>query len=132
MFLLDTSVVSYIVRKDPLAKLYHAEVTSGMACYVSAQTLGEMYLGARAADWGTERRRRMEVVLARFVVLAIDSGTARQYGDLVHAAGALGRPLSPPDAWIMAAAKQYGLTLVSHDRDMLVGGRLGIEVVCRA
>ena len=34
-----------------------------------------------------------------------------------------------PDAWIMATAKQYEFTLVSHDGDMLVAKEVGIELI---
>lgn len=132
MFLFDTSIVSSVFRKDLIARLYHGELAAASASYLSAQTLGETFVGANLARWGTERRRRMHLVLGRFVALSIDTETAQVLAELVSAARDLGRPLSPQDAWIMATAKQYMLTLFSHDADMRIGEVLGVKVVCRA
>jgi predicted nucleic acid-binding protein len=44
----------------------------------------------------------------------------------------VGRLLTSQDAWIVATAKQYGLTLISNDLDVDIGESVGINVICRA
>lgn len=131
MFLFDTSVFSYGFRNHSLAALYESELESGIESFISVQTLEEVSFTAEIRNWGRAKRLGLEKVLSKYAVLPIDTDTARICCTLRAKAQKLGRELSTPDAWIMATAMQYRLTLVAHDGDMLVCRELGIELVCR-
>ena len=49
-------------------------------------------------------------------VLTIDSITAKQYGTIVAALYAKGKPIPTNDIWIAATALQHSLTLISADK----------------
>lgn len=132
MYLVDTSIVSYSFRLDPLLRLYEDEMQGDAPLVVSAQTVVEILAGVLLRNWGAKRRVRMDESLARFAVLALDHKTAQNCAEIIVEAQRAGRALDLGDAWILATARRYGLTLLSHDRDMLVGKHLGIDVVCRA
>ena len=54
--LLDTNIVSYLMRTDPLALLYRPHLANH-ALAISFMTLAELYEGASRGDWGADRRR---------------------------------------------------------------------------
>lgn len=132
MLLFDTSIFSCMLRKNAEARLYHPELTSDAALYMSVQALGEVMLWTHVRRWEEKRKRRLDQLLSQFAILPIDPATAHIYGEVVFAARSLGRPLSPQDAWIVATAKQYGLTLVTHDLGMTVAEQFGVTIICRA
>ena len=71
-------------------------------------------------------------VASQFAVIPIDENTVPFYATAISGTARIGRALTVPDGWIVATAKQHGLTLVTHERDMVAGEMLGIKVVCRA
>jgi tRNA(fMet)-specific endonuclease VapC len=129
MFIFDTMILSYLIRRDPLAALYSGELTNGEPIFISCQTVGEIHYGAAKKNRGTERIKKALSVVSQFAVLPIDETTANFYGDIRAGADKLGRPLNSQDAWILANAKQYNWILVSHDGDVDVGTELGIKIV---
>ena len=70
-------------------------------------------------------------MFSNFGVLPIDRETANLCADIRSIAKSIGRELWAPDAWIMATAKQYEYKLVSHDSDMQVASKVGIDLICR-
>ncbi len=129
MYIFDTMILSYLIRHDPLAALYRGELTSGEPIFISCQTVGEIRYGAVKKNWGPEKIKKALRIVSQFAVLPIDETTANFYGDIRAGADKLGRSLHSQDAWILATAKQYKLTLVSHDGDVDVGEELGVNVV---
>jgi predicted nucleic acid-binding protein len=94
-------------------------------------TVCELYSGAEIRGWGARRRAELDRHIEKCTVLPIDAGMALPYGQVIAASRLAGRELTPPDALIVATAKRFGLILLTHDRDMLVGEQLGVNVVCR-
>ena len=131
MYLFDTMIISYLLRGDPLAALYRAELDSNGPMSISCQTVGEILYGAAQKRWGASKRAKVDRLMLRFTVLPIDMATAAIYGEIRAGADKLGRPLESQDAWIMATAKQRGLTLVTHDGDMQVGAQVGVDITSR-
>lgn len=129
MYIFDTMILSYLIRHDPLAALYKTELTSGEPIFISCQTVGEIRYGAAKRNWGPEKKMKALRIIGQFAVLPIDETTANFYGDIRAGADKLGRSLHSQDAWILATAKQFNLTLVSHDYDVNVGRELGIKVI---
>ena len=62
-----------------------------------------------------ENVARIEEFAARSAVLACDTETARQYGEVKEGLRQKGRPIPENDVWIAAIALQYDLTLVARD-----------------
>jgi len=59
---------------------------------------------------------RIDEFAANSIVLALDSETARQYGDVKNKLRLKGQPLPENDIWIAALALQHNLTLATRDR----------------
>jgi tRNA(fMet)-specific endonuclease VapC len=132
MYIVDTMLISYIFRGDPLALPYQAELESNQPLYISVQTVGELYYGAENKGWGKPRRQKIDALVGEYVVLPIDQETALHYAAVRAISKKVGRLLTSQDTWIVATAKQYGLTLISNDLDVDIGESVGIKVVCRA
>lgn len=130
MYLLDTTIVSFSFRVDPLLQLYEDELRSGAPLFISVQTVAEILFGMAIKKWGDEKRARMSTTLAKYAALPIDYQTAEIFSEIMAASQAKGRGLDVDDCWIAATAKQNGLTLLAHDRDMKVAGELGVKVIC--
>jgi len=112
--LVDTNVVSYVMKGGPLAQAY-APHLQGKLLSISFVTVGEMYYGAEKDRWGNRKRSQLETVLRNFVVIPYDVEIAKHYGIIVARRQRMGRPISFPDAWIAACALRHGVPLVTHN-----------------
>jgi len=112
--IVDTCVVSYLMRGGPLAEAYAPHV-QGYLLAISFITVGELYFGAEKANWGKNKRKALETTLRNFVVIPYDHEIARCYGRLVAERKRNGKPIQPNDAWIAACTVRHGVPLVTHN-----------------
>ena len=112
--ILDTNIVSYLMRGDSLAKIY-AKHVQGKLLAISFITVGELYYGAEKAKWGKEKRQKLETTLKNFVVIPYDHYIARRYGEIAFARKRKGQPIPFSDAWIAACAVRHNVPLVTHN-----------------
>ena len=112
--LLDTNIVSYLMKGTPQAKLYQ-NYLSGKTLAISFITVGELWAGAEHAKWGEQKRKRLESLLRNFVVIPYDYEIAKRYGEVVAHRKRIGKPISFADAWIAACALRHQVTLVTHN-----------------
>ncbi len=124
---LDTNIVSYLMRGGPEAKAYAPRV-QGRLLAIAFITVGELYYGAEKARWGDTKRKQLETTLRNFVVIPYDHEIARCYGRLVTERRRNGRPISPNDAWIAACTVRHGVPLVTHNAKDF-DGITGLEVI---
>lgn len=82
-------------------------------------TVAELRFGARLANWGEPRLRRLETLLAAATVIWPGESLVDTYADLRRACVRLGHGLSQKeheaDRWMAASALWLGLPLVAHD-----------------
>jgi tRNA(fMet)-specific endonuclease VapC len=123
--LLDTNIVSYLMRNDPLARLYKPHLANHSLA-ISFMTLAELYEGAFRGNWGAQKRRHLDEIPGLFVVIPSDSKLCSRWGEV---RGMRRRqPISAEDAWIAATALEYACPLVTHNsRDFL--GIAGLTVI---
>ena len=112
--IVDTNVVSYLMKAGSLAERYRPHVEGRLAA-IAFVTVGEMYFGAEKAGWGVRRRQALETALRNFIVVPYDHEIARCYGRLVAERQREGRSIAPNDAWIAACAVRHGVALVTHN-----------------
>lgn len=117
----DTMVVSALVNagRDPAAAARCRATIGGRSVVVSFVTVTEMRFGAIKAGWGELRRRGLERVLARLVVVQPDDdlmGTCAELrADCVKRGHALGDKVHEADRWVAATAIALGVELISRD-----------------
>jgi predicted nucleic acid-binding protein len=118
--ILDTNIVSYLMRGGPEAEAYAPHV-EGRLLAISFITVGELYFGAEKKNWGEKKRRELETTLRNFVVIPYDHEIARCYGRLVADREREGHKIAPNDAWIAACTVRHGVPLVTHNAKDFTG-----------
>lgn len=111
----DTDVVSYLFKKDTRAAFYNAQLI-GQPAWVSFMTLAELDAWALGRNWGRARVAKLERFLKRFDVILPDRDLCRLWADITDACRRAGRPIETADAWHAAAALQFGVALLTHNR----------------
>lgn len=114
--LLDTNIISFILKNDTRASLYKPYL-NGNILAISFMTVAELYQWAAIRNWGDKRIKGMENALKNFLVLPFDIEMCRIWGNVRAKCRSLGQPISPQDAWIASAALQYKIPLITHNPD---------------
>lgn len=111
-FLLDTNIIIALLEGD-------APVLSNLdkapEVFVPAVALGELFFGAAKSGKPAENSLKIERFASGRMIVACDLDVARGYGRLKQRLRERGRPIPENDIWIAAAAKHYGMTLVTRD-----------------
>ena len=121
-FLLDTVVVSELVRKSPsTAVLKWIDGQDEASLYLSVLTIGELEKGVARLPASVRRNRLLSWVRRDLVerfggrLLPIDTRTAARWGSVAGESEKRGRPLPVIDCLIAATALVHGLTVVTRN-----------------
>lgn len=75
--LLDTNIVSYMMRDHHLYEMYRPHL-DGYEHAVSFQTVSELWYGGALANWNDSRWARLEQILAPMMVIHSDLHVCEQ------------------------------------------------------
>jgi predicted nucleic acid-binding protein len=134
MILLDTNVVSEVMRPKPSENVLHwLNQQNSSSLFISSITIAEICYGLRVLPIG-QRRRQLETLFEAFVaqgfsgrILDFDESAARAYAELMGQRREKGCPMSLPDGQIAAVAHVNRLTLATRNiRDFVA---CGIELI---
>jgi predicted nucleic acid-binding protein len=121
VIVLDTNVVSELMRRDP-DPLVRAWMSSHprRSRFLTSITVGEVLRGIDRLPNGKRRRtleEKVEDILAVFadLVLPYDNEAAFAYADVVEARSRAGRPISECDAQIAAICRHRGAPLATRN-----------------
>ena len=122
MILLDTNVVSEVMRQQPSdAVLSWLNAQDTASLFVCTVTIAEICYGLRILPDG-QRRWRLQHAFDDFVARAFDQrvldfteAAARQYATIMGHRREIGRPMSLPDGQISAIASASQLTLATRN-----------------
>jgi len=134
MFILDTNVVSELMRPRPNPKVLawlDSRLTADL--FVTSVTEAEVRAGIAILPKG-ERQDGLAAAAERLFgvffaerILAFDSDAAQAYAVLAAERRAAGRPISQADCQIAAIARSGGASIVTRDVDGFEG--CGLEVI---
>lgn len=99
MIVFDTDVLSYVLRRDPPARLLRkiAEIDPEDQATTSI-SLGELVYGAHRSERPEHFMSRLrELLLPNLRVLAFDRKAAEVYGEVRATLEKIGRPVAEPD-----------------------------------
>jgi tRNA(fMet)-specific endonuclease VapC len=116
-FLLDTNVLSEVIKKRPDAVvLQRLRSVPGEALFTSVVCITELRFGALRHPRGRALWKRIEAeVLPRVRVLPLSMGEALRAGDLLAELAGRGEPIGVEDVLIAATALEGGLTAVTRN-----------------
>jgi len=122
MIILDTNVLSEIMRAEPSAIVLHwLEAQHTAQLFTTSITEAEILYGLALMDDG-RRRRDLEVAAhAMFArdfaghILPFDSTAAQAFADIVATRRRIGRPISQADAQIAAIARSRGAKVATRN-----------------
>jgi tRNA(fMet)-specific endonuclease VapC len=112
-FLLDTNIVIALLEGDDSVV---SQLGPAAELFVPATVFGELFFGAAKSGHPSENAARVLRFAAASSILNCDLDAAREYGQMKQRLREKGRPLPENDIWIAAAAKRYGLVLVTRYR----------------
>ena len=134
MIVLDTNVVSELMRPHPAARV--VDWVSGqpaLRLYISSVREAELRYGVEVLPEGS-RRTKLRVAVEGLVrvdfagrILPFDSDAARSYALIAAERRTAGRPISQPDCQIAAIARSAGVPVATRDTGGFEG--CGISVV---
>jgi tRNA(fMet)-specific endonuclease VapC len=114
-YLLDTNVVSYLLRNQFPILRSRFEAAGAAATAISCITEAEVFFGVAKKAGAPRLKIAVEEFFSASSVLPWDSAAARTYGLLRAAQERKGRPLSTEDLMIAAHALSLNLILVTSD-----------------
>ena len=114
ILLLDTNIVSYILKRDSRAALY-ASLLHNNRLAISFMTAAELFQWAIIRNWGTSRTEQLEHAIAAYLLIPPDLELCRAWGKLRAEQQQLGHTIDSQDAWIAATALHFALPLVTHN-----------------
>lgn len=116
-YLLDTNVLSEVIRKDPNRGVLHRlNEIAARDVVTSAVCVAELRHGAaRVAHGALLWQRIAREILSRVYILPMGEAEAVRAGDLLATLEARGEPIGIEDVWIGATALEHGLRVVTRN-----------------
>lgn len=112
--LLDTDVASYLFKNSPRAKPFRPLLKDKQPT-LAFVSIAELYKWTLKRRWGPDKIAQLETALRRYVVIPYDRELAWAWARVVATCEDTGRPMSPSDAWIAAAALRHQLPLLTNN-----------------
>ena len=133
MIVLDTNVVSELMRPEPAAAVVDwVDRQPAADVYLTAITVAELLYGVARLPQGrrkTDIAERVEAILSEDFehrVVAFDETAAAHYADIVVRRERAGRPISTADAQIAATCRSHGAVLATRNVDDFAGASVSI------
>lgn len=134
MFLIDTNVISELMRATPAPSVLNWFSTQDPSTlYLSAVTEAELRTGIAILPAG-QRREALRVALDATVaedfegrVLPFDTDAAKTYAEIAAMRRAAGRPIADADCQIAAIARAAGATVATRNQRDFEG--CGVDLV---
>ncbi|MDR2115485.1 MAG: PIN domain-containing protein [Planctomycetaceae bacterium] len=109
----DTCVFSYDFNHHTLAVLYERYLNE-YKCFLSFQSLGELYYGALQRNWGNHKTERLKEIVAENYTIIHSNDVIAEWFAFVRTVRRK-QPISAQDAWIAATASALGCPLLTHN-----------------
>lgn len=115
MFILDTNICIYIIKKQPASVLARFEQLQVGEVAMSLVTFGELEYGALRSQ-NQQKAKQILNDITRFIpVLSMEQSVAEHYADIRADLAAKGKPIGNNDLWIAAHARSLDAILVSNN-----------------
>ena len=116
MYLLDTTICIYAIKKKPIFVLEQIKEKSKLGIYISALTVAELEYGIENSTKIEENRISLLKYLSLFNILPFDDKDAIPYGKLKSKLGKEGQIIGPIDMLLAAQAISKDLIFVTNNK----------------
>ncbi len=115
MYLLDTSICIYIIKKKPVDVLKTLKIRSKKDIYVSSITIAELEYGVAKSQFPEKNKISLIEFLSIFYILPFDDTDAVEFGIIKSDLEKKGKIIGPMDLLIAGQAKSRKLILVTNN-----------------
>lgn len=115
MYMLDTNICIYIVKKKPISVFQKFESLPIGSVAMSLVTYGELEFGALRSNNAKKALDILDELAAYIPVLPMPIEAAKEYADIRANLSAKGMPIGNNDLWIAAHSRALGHTLVTNN-----------------
>ena len=115
MYLLDTNICIYIIKKRPLDVIKTLKTKSKKYNYVSSITVAELEYGIAKSQFPEKNKIALIEFLSIFKILPFDDTDAVEFGLIKKDLEKKGKLIGPMDLLISAQAKSKNLILVTNN-----------------
>lgn len=115
MFLLDTNICIYIMKKKPASVMTRFEQLQLGEVAMSLVTYAELEYGALRSQNAEKAKQLLNEITHFIPVLAMEKPVSEHYADIRADLAAKGSPIGNNDLWIAAHARSLNTTLVSNN-----------------
>lgn len=115
IYLLDTNICIYIVKKKPPTVMRRFESLALGDAAMSLVSYGELQFGALKSQQASQALGVLQELQQYIPVLSMGPEVAGHYADIRHTLARQGTPIGNNDLWIAAHARALDLTLVSNN-----------------
>ena len=113
--IVDTDVISYIFKMDTRAITYEEHLFHAPK-FISFMTLAELRRWQFQSSWGENKISNFQALLEDFGVVYADDEICTNWARITVESSSKGKPISPSDAWIAAAALMFDIPLLTHNK----------------
>ena len=114
MYVLDTDIISYLLKASPPPTLKRAiNSVPTDKIFTTSITFGELTYGARKKQSKRLLKQIEQLIRTNFPVLPFDKQAAGLYGEIRAYLEAQGNPIGEPDTRIAAIALAHGSDMVT-------------------
>ena len=115
MYLLDTDICIYAIKKKPAGVLHTLKKKTRQGIHVSAITVAELEYGAEKSAFPEKNGVALIEFLSIFDILKYDEKDAAGYGKIRAMREKKGTPIGPLDVLIASHALSRNLVLVTNN-----------------
>jgi tRNA(fMet)-specific endonuclease VapC len=115
MIVVDTDIISFILKEDSRAELYKPHIL-GLPKIMSFMTLAELRRWEIQNNWGAKRISKAQEFLDEFTIINSDEELCQIWANIKSDAHKYGNPIDTADAWVAAVALLFDVPLVTHNR----------------
>lgn len=110
--ILDTNAISALLEDD---SALHGRIAEETTLRLPVIAIGEFRFGLLGSRLREPLSEKLDALIGRCVVLAVEEKTSAHYAELRQALKAAGTPIPANDLWIAALAQQHALPILSRD-----------------
>ena len=115
MYLLDTNICIYIIKKRPPEVLKTLKRKSEKEIYISSITIAELEYGVSKSSFPEKNKIALIEFLSIFNILPFSDKDASEYGLIRANLERIGKPIGSMDLLIAAQARSNGFILVTNN-----------------